>query len=57
MRSYDEEVIMETLLRSPLFQRFILEVIRQRGNPLRNKSEEGGLMTFDARDCEKVGIL
>jgi len=57
--TFDEVLIMERLFKSRDFERFILGVLYQRENPpaQRNKSVYDGLMTFDACDCIKVGIL
>ncbi len=66
MRAYDEEVMMETLLTSPEFRALILGILRERARArsrvgfARHKGisqSSDGLMTFDARDCEKMGIL
>ncbi len=64
MRAYDEEVAMEYLFKSFEFKALILGVLREGAKAqagfARHKGisqSSDGLMTFDARDCVKVGIL
>ena len=52
-----EEIRLENLLKGIPFERFILGILYQRDNLLAQRDKSQGLMTFEARDCVKVGIL